>query len=376
MPQAFMLLLILASMGVAVQAAEPTTAQADSPKRYVVDASGARAKPAVAAADVCAFPYIIPISNGSIVALIFNQPSHGRLPGDVDCWGSTDGGASWQRRGTVAPHEPGTMTQRMTKSLGLLQNGELLAICSGWTLIPKPNALGELDVDRQLPPIAYRSADGGYTWTADENAFPPKAPTGLTHNAWGVMQIGQDDALHVVSYEFDRQSKWRTVRIWKSIDLGRTWGDPVMLDASRNMNETSLLHMGDGKWLAVARDAGLDLYRSDDDARTWRRVGPVTEPKAIPGTLLKLADGRILLSNGNRTEADERCEVRISADRGATFSAPVRLVDFITFDGGYPCSVQRPDGQIVTAYYAKKTSCHDGYHMGVVIWDPAKTFPR
>jgi hypothetical protein len=35
--------------------------------------------------------------------------------------------------------------------------------------------------------------------------------------------------------------------------------------------------------------------------------------------------------------------------------------------------VQRADGKIVTAYYAKRVLNHERYHMGVAIWEaPAK----
>jgi hypothetical protein len=30
---------------------------------------------------------------------------------------------------------------------------------------------------------------------------------------------------------------------------------------------------------------------------------------------------------------------------------------------------------VVTAFYARRTKDRDGYQMGVVIWDPARTFP-
>ena len=45
------------------------------------------------------------------------------------------------------------------------------------------------------------------------------------------------------------------------------------------------------------------------------------------------------------------------------------------YDGGYPSCVQLPDGRVVVAYYARKTSYHDRYHLGVVTWDPSTTFP-
>ena len=42
-------------------------------------------------------------------------------------------------------------------------------------------------------------------------------------------------------------------------------------------------------------------------------------------------------------------------------------------DSGYTSSVQLSDGRVLTAYYAKGTPTHGSYHMGTVIWDPAKT---
>ena len=44
-------------------------------------------------------------------------------------------------------------------------------------------------------------------------------------------------------------------------------------------------------------------------------------------------------------------------------------------DGGYPSSVQLSDGQVLTAYYASGIDGHARYHMGVVLWDPAKSQP-
>jgi hypothetical protein len=39
-------------------------------------------------------------------------------------------------------------------------------------------------------------------------------------------------------------------------------------------------------------------------------------------------------------------------------------------DGGYPATVQLADGRLLTAYYARKTPRHDGYHMATVAWKP------
>ena len=51
------------------------------------------------------------LPNDTILATVFNQPSHGRCEGDMDCFASTDGGRSWQFRSRVCEHEPGTNRQ-------------------------------------------------------------------------------------------------------------------------------------------------------------------------------------------------------------------------------------------------------------------------
>jgi len=77
-----------------------------------------------------------------------------------------------------------------------------------------------------------------------------------------------------------------------------------------------------------------------------------------------------MLSYGNRTPNAKGIDVCFSEDNGKTWSEPVRVVDF-QGDGGYPSSIQRRDGQIVTAYYAQRVAGHNRYHMGAAIWDPA-----
>jgi len=99
----------------------------------------------------------------------------------------------------------------------------------------------------------------------------------------------------------------------------------------------------------------------------------LTDQQQHPGHLTRLASGHVLLAYGNRV-APRGVEVRFSDDEGQTWSQAYRVADF-DGDGGYPSSVQRPDGQVLTAFYAAKTAAHPRYHMGVVVWDPAKTRP-
>jgi len=82
----------------------------------------------------------------------------------------------------------------------------------------------------------------------------------------------------------------------------------------------------------------------------------------------------VLLSYGNRV-LPKGVDVRFSDDEGKTWSDPFRVVAFEEA-GGYPASVQLPDGRVLTAYYARRIAGHDQYHMGVVVWDPAATRRR
>src|SRR5690606_16547392 len=114
----------------------------------------------------------------------------------------------------------------------------------------------------------------------------------------------------------------------------------------------------------------VELYRSDDDGETWQGPQQVSERSEVNGHLVRLRDGRLLLSYGTRVSQQWGVLAKLSSDEGRTWSAPIRIADAEANDCGYPSSVQRPDGAIVTAYYASKAAQHTRYHMGVVIWTP------
>ena len=127
----------------------------------------------------------------------------------------------------------------------------------------------------------------------------------------------------------------------------------------------------------------LELFASADDGRTWKRKHALTGFQHVNGHLLKLKDGRVLFCYGERASEPGRrgLEAMISADQGETWSEPVRLIDWNGFDAGYPSSVQRADGQIVTAYYCsampgQPPDSMKGYHMEVIVWAADKTFPK
>ena len=76
---------------------------------------------------------------------------------------------------------------------------------------------------------------------------------------------------------------------------------------------------------------------------------PITWAGQHPAHLLRLADGRILLSYGNRCAGQWGIDVRTSANNGETWSRPIRLVSYETGRAGYTSAVQLAGGRVVTA---------------------------
>ena len=73
----------------------------------------------------------------------------------------------------------------------------------------------------------------------------------------------------------------------------------------------------------------------------------------INGHLMRLADGRLLLSYGVRVKDRRGVCAKLSSDDGKTWSKTLRLAHAIgSADCGYPSSVQLKNGSIVTAWYS------------------------
>jgi Neuraminidase (sialidase) len=333
------------------------TAQAEPPEP-------AKIERLVAIDNVCAWPNLTVLKDGTIVATIFNQPSHGSLAGDVECWSSTDGKA-WKKVGTPAVHDP--ETNRMNVAAGLAKNGDLVVLASGWSNQQQPGAAKKDPFrDAILRAWVCRSADGGKTWQVRKE-FPANPIAGMSEFIpFGDVIAAGDGSLRASCYAANLAERTHKTWMMRSDDDGLTWS--VMALVSDASNETHLIPLGEKKWLAAARHREVELFRSTDDGRTWTGEDPVTGRNEINGHLLRLADGRVLLTYGNRVKDQFGVLAKWSSDEGKTWSEPVRLAHSLDRDCGYPSSVQLAGGQIVTAFYSKLTENHPRYHMGVAIW--------
>ena len=91
---------------------------------------------------------------------------------------------------------------------------------------------------------------------------------------------------------------------------------------------------------------------STDGGKTW------SEPHSIgvwglPSHLLRLRDGRLVMSYGHR-RAPLGNQARVSSDHGKTWSEPMLIsADGTSGDLGYPSTVQLDDGSLLTVWYEK-----------------------
>lgn len=312
------------------------------------------------------WPVIQNMHNGNLGVVTRDGDFHIGERGRLVFVHSPDGGQSWSHATVIADEG----SDNRNPAFGVCSTGTLLV-----SFIVQVNYTdGVYRRDDLVPTPLYlaRSDDHGQTWTcelakvAGEDEFVVGSPFGkmLTRADGGIMMHYYLDG---ISY------------VITSNDHGRTWCAPTVI-AAGGYNETGLCDLGEGNFLAVLRDAragALSMSRSDDDGVTWTEPIQITEPREHPGDVIKLADGRLLLTYGRRTTP---CGIfgLVSHDDGKSWDENNRL--FLVADGGrdlgYPSNIQLEDGTIVTVYYSDQLVVSEphaqtlGIHGAAVVYRP------
>jgi hypothetical protein len=116
----------------------------------------------------------------------------------------------------------------------------------------------------------------------------------------------------------------------------------------------------------------IELYRSADLGLTWEYAGvavPETGRSGNPPAMILLEDGRLCLTYGCRAEP-YGIRARLSEDGGARWEQEIVLrKDGGDRDLGYPRTVQRSDGTVVTVYYFNDEPSGERY-IAATLWKP------
>jgi sialidase-1 len=198
-----------------------------------------------------------------------------------------------------------------------------------------------------------RSTDGGLTWSA-----PYRVPVNSPH---GPVVLDDGRLLYAGKQLWQPGAK---LGVCDSSDDGRTWrwladlpsrpGD----DPAKDYHELHAVDAGRGRILVHirnhnARHAGETLQtESADGGKSWTVPHPIGV-WGVPSHLLRLRDGRLLMTYGHR-RAPFGIQARTSATRGDSWSDPA----VVTSDGaggdlGYPSTVELASGGLLTVWYEK-----------------------
>lgn len=147
-----------------------------------------------------------------------------------------------------------------------------------------------------------------------------------------------------------------------------------IMPASVRLSDTRMLVairvQGEGNDFQRAKN-WIDMYQTDDNGTAWTYFNrPVadTGKGGNPPTLTKLQDGRLCLTYGYR-DAPYEMRARLSDDDGQTWGDDIVLAGPAgNHDLGYPRTVQRADGKIVTVYYFNDSPKGERY-LAATIWE-------
>jgi hypothetical protein len=235
-------------------------------------------------------------------------------------------------------------------------------------------------MDKDIGPSRfYYSYDKGKTWMGPYSVPDFGTPGIMARTDYFI--DGPRTMTMFVTAALENRQEGRVFCL-RTTDGGITWNrvgvasNPIQKSNSFSIMPSSVRLTKDSIVSAVRRKEGnenfIELVRSDDNGATWRQVSRitvhVTGNSGNPPSMLRLKDGRLCVTYGHRA-VPFGIRARISTDEGATWGEELILrKDAGDRDLGYPRTVQRPDGKLVTVYYYNDGGKTERY-IAATIWD-------
>lgn len=200
-----------------------------------------------------------------------------------------------------------------------------------------------------------RSADGGQTWSTRY-----RVPVDSPH---GPIQLSDGRLLYAGKELWNGQQR---VGVCQSTDDGQSWQWLAEIPArpgdraDRGYHELHAVETANGRIIVQIRNhnpanrAETLQCESSDGGKTWTVPHPIGV-WGLPSHLLRLADGRLVMTYGHRRPPYGN-QARVSSDHGRTWSDAMILsddggADRADSDLGYPSTVQLSDGSLLTVWY-------------------------
>jgi hypothetical protein len=195
-----------------------------------------------------------------------------------------------------------------------------------------------------------RSSDGGVSWSARFDCLvnSPHGPFPLSDGRliYPGKQLWSAEQRNGVCESSDDGVSWR----WLAEIPARPHDDPTQY------HELHGVEAADGRIIVHIRNHNQANNReilqceSDDGGKSWSTPRPIGV-WGLPSHLLRLRDGRLLMSYGHRRPPFGN-QARISTDSGKNWSEPIVISnDGSGGDLGYPSTVQLDDGSLITVWY-------------------------
>ena len=315
------------------------------------------------------FPVALRLEDGRIAVVLRGGGAHIGVGGRLDIVFSSDEGRTWTKPKVVVD----TLVDDRNPAFGQARDGTLvLAFVQNSKYDDKGRYL------RDVPgrPITFwitRSQDGGRTWSKPVQI---EIPDFIHMSPFGRMLTLPDGSMLMNVYGGSERGKDQS-DLYRSTDHGTTWKKYSSL--GQQFNETALLRLPSGRILAAMRRLHPEdvwTTESSDNGRTWSDPRLLTPSDVHPADLCLLADGRVLMTVGNRVGPFG--VMGLKSGKEGSFSPKnwtlrfTLVNDAISRDCGYPSSVLLKDGRVLTVYYA--VHCLNepewGVHCGAVVYRP------
>ncbi len=217
------------------------------------------------------------------------------------------------------------------------------------------NRISTAERKAQLGTWMLRSTDGGVTWSTPYDS--------IVNSPHGPIQLADGRQLYA-GKDLWKSGQW--IGVCESTDDGRSWkklaqiptragddpGEYHELHAVEATNGTIVVQIRNNN--PANRSETLQT-ESSDGGKTWSVPHPIGV-WGLPSHLVRLRDGRLLMSYGYRRKPFGN-QARISTDHGKTWGEPVTISgDGANGDLGYPSTVELQDGTLLTAWYEQMSS--------------------